>query len=64
MKRRRVIPQEVQLRTNRLPRGLVPLEKLFDKSDVFKGNNNTDLDEQVIELNIGSKESSRLIRVG
>jgi hypothetical protein len=52
------------LRTNRIPKGLVPLEKLFDKSDAFKGTNKSKLDEHVIELNVGSKESPRIIKIG
>lgn len=30
-------PPRVQLKTNRIPKGLVPLEHLFDKSDFYKG---------------------------
>jgi hypothetical protein len=44
--------------------GLVPLEKLFDKFDVFKGINKSKLDEEVIEVNIGSTESPRIIKIG
>jgi hypothetical protein len=36
--------QEVQLWTNKIPRGLVPLEKLFNKFNVFKGTNNNKSD--------------------
>ena len=47
----------VQLRSNKIPRGLVPLEKLLHDSVAFKGSKVTDKDEKVIEPNMGSKES-------
>ena len=53
----------VQLRSNKIPRGLVPLEKLLDDSVAFKGSKVTDKDEKVIELNMGSKESPRTMNI-
>ena len=49
----------VQLRSNKIPRGLVPLEKLLHDYVAFKGSKVTDKDEQVIELNMVSKQSPR-----
>ena len=49
----------VQLKSNKIPRCLVPLEKLLDDFVAFKGSKVIDKDEQVIELNMGSKESPR-----
>jgi hypothetical protein len=54
----------IQLRTNKIPRGLVPLEKFFDRSDAFVGTNKPCANQQVIEVDIGSKESPRLIKIG
>lgn len=34
----------VQLQTNMIPKGLVPLERIFDKSDVLEGINKSKLD--------------------
>ena len=54
----------IHLRTNRIPRGLIPLEKLLDKSNIFMGTNKSDLDEQVLEVNIGLDQSPRIIKLG
>jgi hypothetical protein len=56
-------PPLVQLQTNRIPRGLVPLEKLFDRYDYFKETNKSNMDEQVIKMKIGSKESPGTIKI-
>ena len=53
----------VQLRSNKIPRGLVPLEKLLDDYVAFKGSKVIDKDEQVIELNMGSKESPTPVKI-
>ena len=53
----------IHLRTNRIPRGLIPLEKLFDKYNVFMGTNKSNLDEQVLEVNIGLDKSPRNIKL-
>ena len=53
----------VQLKSNKIPRCLVPLEKILNDSTAFKGSKVTDKDEQVIELNMGSKESPRLVKI-
>ena len=44
-----------QLKSNKIPRCLVPLEKILDDSVAFKCSKVTDKDEQVIEFNMGSK---------
>ena len=53
----------VQLRSDKIPRGLVPLEKRLDDSIAFKGSKVTDKDEKVIELNMGSKESPIPVKI-
>ena len=53
----------VQLKSNKIPRCLVPLEKILDDYVAFKGSKVTDKDEQVIELNMGSKESPRPVKI-
>lgn len=54
----------VQLRSNKIPRGLEPLEFFFDDFDTFKGSKVPDMDEQVIEVNVGFKESPRAVKIG
>ena len=54
----------IQLKCNKIPKGLVPLEQLFDRSDTFQGTNKSSLDDQVEEVNIGSKDTLRIIKIG
>ena len=53
----------VQMKSNKIPRCLVPLEKILDDSVAFKGSKVTDKDEKVIELNMGSKESPIPVKI-
>ena len=53
----------VQLRSNKIPRDLVPLEKLLHDYVAFKGSKVIDKDEKVIELNMGSKERPILVKI-
>jgi uncharacterized protein YajQ (UPF0234 family) len=54
----------IQLKSNKIPRGLVSLEDLFDRSNAFKGTNKSSLDDQVDEVDIGNKDTPRIIKVG
>jgi hypothetical protein len=54
----------IQLKSNKIPKGLVSLEDLFDRSDAFKGTNKSSLDDQVDEVDIGNKDTPRIIKVG
>jgi hypothetical protein len=54
----------IQLKSNKIPKGLVPLERLFDRSDAFVGTNKPCVGQQVVEVDIGSKETPRLIKIG
>jgi hypothetical protein len=51
-------------KSNKIPKGLVLLEYLFDRSNAFKGTNKSSLDDQVDEVNIGNKDTPRIIKVG
>jgi hypothetical protein len=53
----------IQLKSNKIPKGLVPLENLFDRSDMFYGTNKPCTDQQVEEIDIKSKDTTRLIKV-
>jgi hypothetical protein len=43
---------------------LVPLEQLFDRLDAFQETNRASPNDQVEEVNIGSEDASRIIKVG
>jgi hypothetical protein len=53
----------VQLPTNHIPKGLVPLQRLFDRNDVaIKGKaSNNDVD--VTECNIGTKKDPKFVKL-
>jgi ribonuclease HI len=42
-----------------LPKGIVPLEILFDQNDMYKGKASSNIEDEVIEFNIGTKESPK-----
>ena len=56
----------IQLRSNHIPAGLVPLENMFDRSDRFlnkiKKTDTADVSSQVDDINVGSEESPRYIK--
>jgi hypothetical protein len=47
-----------------LPKGVVPLERLFDRNDMYKGKSSSKIDDEVIEFNIGTKESPKMVKFG
>jgi hypothetical protein len=53
----------MQLKNNSIPKGLVPLEKLFDNNDVSKSPKITDNDEDVEYCNIGTQEDPKIIKI-
>jgi hypothetical protein len=56
-----------QLKSNHIPAGLAPLENMFDRSDRFlnkmKKIDTVDVSSQVDDVNVGSKESPRYIKI-
>ena len=48
----------LQLKGNVIPKGLVPLEKLFDKNNVLVNPS-----KRVEEVNIGIEEESRVVKL-
>jgi hypothetical protein len=52
----------VQLKNNIIPKGLVPLEKLFDENDVARNPKITVNDEDVKDCNIETQENPRIIK--
>ena len=53
----------LQLKNNILPRGLVPLEDLFDSDDVAKKPKIEAHGKEVEECNIGTKEKPRMVKL-
>ena len=53
----------IQLKSNSFPRGLVPLEDIFDSNDVAKIPKVAPRDEEVEECNIGTEEDPKVIKI-
>jgi hypothetical protein len=53
----------LQLKNNVLPRGLVPLEELFDFNDVAKNPKIEPSGKEVEECNIGTEEKPKMIKL-
>jgi hypothetical protein len=53
----------VQLNNNMIPKGLVPLETLFDENDVARNPKITVNDEDVKDCNIGTPENPKIIKL-
>jgi hypothetical protein len=52
------------LPNNSIPKGVVPLERIFDRHDMYKGKLVIDKFEEAFEINIGSTSSPRMIKIG
>jgi hypothetical protein len=53
----------VELKTNHILRGLVPLERLFDSNDVYKGVVMKNQEEEITDCNIGTIENPKIIKL-
>ena len=53
----------IQLKNNSIPKGLVPLEDLFDKNDVAKNPKVTPNSEEVEDFNIGIDVEPKMIKL-
>jgi hypothetical protein len=53
----------VELKTNHIPRVLVPLERLFDSHDVSKGASIKNQEQEVMECNIGIVENPKMVKL-
>jgi hypothetical protein len=45
-----------------LPKGVIPLERLFDRNDMYNGEPSSKIDDKVIEFNIGTEESPKMVK--
>jgi ribonuclease HI len=55
--------QIIQLPSNHIPRGLVPLERLFDGNDVAVKGRVLDEDVDTVECNIGTQEEPKFVKL-
>ena len=53
----------LQLKGNVIPRGLVPLERLFNKNDVPLQPNKVVAKNQVEDLNLGTEEDPKIVKL-
>jgi hypothetical protein len=53
----------VQLPSNYIPKGLVPLERLFDRNDVAVNGKVSNDDADVAECNIGTKKDPKFVKL-
>ena len=53
----------IQLKSNFIPRGLIPLEKLFDQNDVAKDPKVKPADNSIEDINIGTKENPKIVKL-
>ena len=53
----------IQLKSNSFPRGLVPLEDIFDSNDVAKSPKVAPRDDDAEECNIGTEEDPEVIKI-
>ena len=53
----------IQLKSNSFPRGLVPLEDIFDSNDVEKSPKVAPRDDEVEECNIGTERYPKVIKI-
>ena len=53
----------IQLKSNSFPRGVVPLEDIFDNTDVTKSPRVTPRDDEVEECNVGTEADPKVIKI-
>lgn len=52
----------LQLKNNSIPKGLIPLEKLFDQNDMFKSSKIQANEEEVESCNLGTSSLPKMIK--
>jgi hypothetical protein len=53
----------IQLPSNHIPKGIVPLERLFDRNDVVVNIKGSTKDVDVTECNLGTKEDPKYVKL-
>jgi hypothetical protein len=53
----------VELKKNHIPRGLVPLERLFDNNDVSRKVAMKNQEQEVMDCNIGTAANPKVVKI-
>ena len=53
----------MKLKRNHIPKGLVPLERLFDSNDVYKKASKKSGNEDRVDCNIGTNLNSKFVKI-
>ena len=53
----------IDLKTNHIPQGLVPLETLFDNNDVYLRSSGKIEEENIVDCNIGTSTDSKNVKI-
>ena len=53
----------MELKSNHIPKSLVPLERLFDSNDVYKKASKKIGNEDTMECNIGTNLNSKIVKI-
>ena len=53
----------IQLNSNFIPKGLIPLEKLFDRNDVAKNPKVQPQEDESHDHNIGTKDQPKIVKL-
>jgi hypothetical protein len=53
----------VELKTNHIPKGLVPLERLFDNNDVSRKVAIKSQEHEVVDCNIGTTADPKIVKI-
>lgn len=60
-----IFDQEIlQLKTNKMPKGLVMLESVFDNHDRFKSEVKSSKTDDLEEINLGTEEAPKKVYIG
>jgi hypothetical protein len=53
----------IELKTNHIPRGLVPLERLFENNDVSRKVAIQSKEQEVVDCNIGTVANPKIVKI-
>ena len=53
----------MDLKRNHIPKGLVPLERLFDNNDVYKKVSSKGESQDTLDCNIGTNVHSKFVKI-
>lgn len=53
----------IKLKTNHIPKGLVPLERLFENNDVYLKLTNKSSDDNIVSCNIKIEQEPKIVKI-